>query len=99
MVKPESTEQRSNWRCSVGDIRRSHLDPRRTTSMTLATAPARFTYRAQDGVEITAYHWKPVGERRGAVQLTHGMGEHVLRYADLVAAMTARLRGVRPGSS
>ena len=58
--------------------------------MTSATAPARFTYRAQDGLEITAYHWKPAGESRGVVQLTHGMGEHLLRYAPLAEALAER---------
>lgn len=58
--------------------------------MTSATAPTLFTFRAQDGLEITAYRWKPAGEVRGIVQLTHGMGEHVLRYADLADALTAQ---------
>jgi len=55
--------------------------------MTSATTPARFTYRAQDGLDITAYHWKPTAEPRGVVQLTHGMGEHVLRYSALATAL------------
>lgn len=58
--------------------------------MTSAPSPARFTYSAQDGLSITAYHWQPVGEPRGIVQLTHGMGEHVLRYAPLAEALTKR---------
>ncbi len=41
----------------------------------------RFTYPAQDGVDIVGYRWDPAGTPRGAVQLTHGMGEHVRRYA------------------
>ena len=40
----------------------------------------RFTYPAQDGVDIVGYRWDPAGMPRGAVQLTHGMGEHVRRY-------------------
>jgi alpha-beta hydrolase superfamily lysophospholipase len=34
----------------------------------------RFTYPAQDGVEIVGYRWDPAGKPRGAVQLTHGHG-------------------------
>jgi alpha-beta hydrolase superfamily lysophospholipase len=48
----------------------------------------RFTYPAQDGVEIVGYRWDPAGTPRGAVQLTHGMGEHVRRYGALARALT-----------
>jgi alpha-beta hydrolase superfamily lysophospholipase len=50
----------------------------------------RFTYRAQDGVDIVGYRWDPAGMPRGAVQLTHGMGEHVRRYGALARALTDR---------
>ncbi|MGQ0842223.1 alpha/beta fold hydrolase [Actinokineospora sp.] len=53
------------------------------------TAPTRFTYPARDGLDIVAYRWDPEGPARGIVQLTHGMGEHVLRYAHLAGALTA----------
>ncbi len=52
--------------------------------------PTRFSYPARDGLEIIAYRWEPDGPPRGIVQLTHGMGEHLLRYAELAAALTAR---------
>jgi Lysophospholipase len=57
--------------------------------MTSTTTPTRFTYSARDGLDIVAYRWDPAGPVRGVVQLTHGMGEHLLRYADLAAALTA----------
>lgn len=50
----------------------------------------RFTYPAKDGTEIAGYRWDPVGKPRGAVQLTHGMGEHVQRYDALARAITGR---------
>jgi alpha-beta hydrolase superfamily lysophospholipase len=50
----------------------------------------RFTYQARDGVEIVGYRWDPAGQPRGAVQLTHGMGEHVQRYDALARALTGR---------
>lgn len=49
-----------------------------------------FTYQARDGVEIVGYRWDPAGQPRGAVQLTHGMGEHVQRYDALARALTGR---------
>jgi len=50
----------------------------------------RFTYPARDGVEIVGYQWDPAGQPRGAVQLTHGMGEHLQRYGALARAFTGR---------
>jgi alpha-beta hydrolase superfamily lysophospholipase len=40
------------------------------------------------GVQVRAYRWDPAGPPRGIVQLTHGMGEHLLRYEPLAAALT-----------
>src|SRR4051794_25251031 len=37
---------------------------------------------------LTAYRWEPAGTPRGIVQLTHGMGEHLLRYEPLAAELT-----------
>ena len=51
-------------------------------------SPTRFTYPAKDGTEIVGYRWDPAGQPRGAVQLTHGMGEHVQRYDALARALT-----------
>jgi alpha-beta hydrolase superfamily lysophospholipase len=50
----------------------------------------RFTYQAKDGAEIAGYRWDTAGKPRGAVQLTHGMGEHVQRYDALARALTGR---------
>lgn len=52
------------------------------------TAPTRFSCPARDGLDIQAYRWDPDGPLRGIVQLTHGVGEHLLRYADLAGALT-----------
>jgi alpha-beta hydrolase superfamily lysophospholipase len=57
--------------------------------MTSTTEPVRFTYPGADGTEIVAYRWEPPGPARGAVQLTHGMGEHIRRYDPLAGALTA----------
>ena len=48
----------------------------------------RLRFTARDGLEIAAYRWDPPGTPRAVVQLTHGMGEHVLRYDELATALT-----------
>jgi alpha-beta hydrolase superfamily lysophospholipase len=53
-------------------------------------SPTRFTYPAKDGAEIVGYRWDPADRPRGAVQLTHGMGEHVQRYDALARVLTGR---------
>ena len=53
----------------------------------MTTEPEQFTYTSRDGVGITAYRWAPDGPPRGVVQLAHGMGEHVMRYAPLARAL------------
>src|SRR5947209_6813194 len=53
----------------------------------MTTEPEHFTYSSRDGATIAAYRWTPDEPPRGVVQLTHGMGEHVLRYAPLARAL------------
>ncbi|MGZ4626135.1 MAG: alpha/beta fold hydrolase [Kineosporiaceae bacterium] len=40
------------------------------------------------GVSLTAYRWDPPGEQRGIVQVTHGVGEYLLRYEPLAEALS-----------
>ncbi|HEY2205393.1 MAG TPA: alpha/beta hydrolase [Pseudonocardia sp.] len=56
----------------------------------MSDAPVTFSYPSSGGVEITAYRWDPSGAPVGIVQLTHGMGEHALRYGHLAGVLTAR---------
>ena len=53
-----------------------------------------FTFAGRDGTAVTAYRWLPDGPPgapvRGIVALTHGMGEHALRYVALADTLTAR---------
>jgi len=44
--------------------------------------------RSAHDVPVTVYRWNPAGPPRGIVQLTHGMGEHLLRYEPLAADLT-----------
>ena len=39
-----------------------------------------FTFDAADGLKIFTYRWLPSGPVRGVLQISHGMGEHALRY-------------------
>lgn len=48
----------------------------------------RSSYSSAGGLEIVAYRWDPPGSPRGIVQLTHGMGEHLLRYEHLARTLT-----------
>jgi alpha-beta hydrolase superfamily lysophospholipase len=41
-------------------------------------------------VTIAAYRWDPDSVPRAIVQVTHGMGEHALRYAGLARALNGR---------
>jgi alpha-beta hydrolase superfamily lysophospholipase len=50
---------------------------------------ASFTFPSADGMQITAYRWDPAAHSiKGAVQITHGMGEHALRYGHVAQALT-----------
>ena len=51
--------------------------------------PARVDYPSP-GLTVAGYRWDPAGPPRAIVQITHGMGEHALRYAGLAGALTAR---------
>ncbi|HEY2442377.1 MAG TPA: alpha/beta hydrolase [Streptosporangiaceae bacterium] len=48
---------------------------------------SRYRYASSDGLEISGYRWDPAGTPVAAIQLTHGMGEHALRYAELAGAL------------
>jgi alpha-beta hydrolase superfamily lysophospholipase len=51
--------------------------------------PGRVDFPSAD-LTVTAYRWDPDGTPRAIVQITHGMGEHALRYAGLARALNAR---------
>lgn len=55
----------------------------------MTTTPAHTSLTSSDGTQVAVRTWLPDGPPRGVVQLTHGMGEHVLRYAPLAGDLTA----------
>ena len=52
--------------------------------------PMKFSYLSADGTPIVAYRWDPPSAPTAAMQLTHGMGEHALRYDHFARTMTDR---------
>ena len=51
---------------------------------------SRLRYPSGDGTPITAYRWDPACTPVAALQVTHGMGEHALRYDAFARAITDR---------
>ncbi len=49
--------------------------------------PARADFDSAGGVAVAAYRWDPQAAPRAVVQVTHGMGEHALRYAELAGVL------------
>jgi alpha-beta hydrolase superfamily lysophospholipase len=47
-----------------------------------------FSFESADGLRIAGQRWDPDGSPVAAVQVTHGMGEHVLRYEELAQELT-----------
>jgi alpha-beta hydrolase superfamily lysophospholipase len=45
-------------------------------------------FESAGGLAVAAYRWDPDIAPRAVVQVTHGMGEHALRYAELAGALT-----------
>lgn len=46
------------------------------------------TYKSRDGIHDISYHvWFPEGEARGILQISHGMCEYIMRYADFAEYM------------
>jgi alpha-beta hydrolase superfamily lysophospholipase len=42
------------------------------------------------GTRVAPCRWDPAGRPRAIVQITHGMGEHALRYAPLARPFGTR---------
>ncbi|MBP5177662.1 MAG: alpha/beta hydrolase, partial [Clostridia bacterium] len=50
----------------------------------------RIDYTMKDGKLVSVCVWKPAGEVKGVVQLSHGMAEHVLRYDHIATFLCER---------
>jgi alpha-beta hydrolase superfamily lysophospholipase len=51
------------------------------------TNPERFSFLNADGLSIACVKWHSRGRARGIVQIAHGLGEHMGRYAELADAL------------
>ena len=56
----------------------------------MAERHTRADFESSGGTTVAAYRWLPETPARAVVQLTHGMGEHALRYDDLAGYLTER---------
>lgn len=62
-------------------------------SVQLAKAPitssAEFSFSSSDGLRIACTRWDSQGPARGVIQIAHGMGEHIGRYAETIEALVS----------
>src|SRR2546427_8374538 len=52
------------------------------------TQPKRFQFTSTDGLSIACMKWGGHHDVRGVVQIAHGLGEHIGRYAELAETLT-----------
>ena len=50
---------------------------------------AEFRFTSEDGLSIACARWDSRGSVQGVVRIAHGMGEHVGRYANTIAALVS----------
>src|SRR5215470_5763310 len=48
-----------------------------------------FRFTSTDGLRIACTRWEARGPVRGVVQIAHGMGEHIGRYADTIEVLVS----------
>ena len=48
------------------------------------TPSAEFNFTSSDGSQVACYRWNSRGPTRGVIQIAHGMGEHIGRYAETI---------------
>jgi alpha-beta hydrolase superfamily lysophospholipase len=51
------------------------------------STPERFQFKSDDGLSIAGVKWSGHHEPRGIVQIAHGLGEHMGRYAQLAETL------------
>jgi alpha-beta hydrolase superfamily lysophospholipase len=53
------------------------------------TPSTEFSFTSSDGLRIAYGRWDSRGPVRGVIQIAHGMGEHIQRYAEFIAALAS----------
>jgi alpha-beta hydrolase superfamily lysophospholipase len=51
------------------------------------STPERFHFTSSDGLSIACGKWSGQHEPRGIIQISHGLGEHIGRYAELAKVL------------
>lgn len=51
------------------------------------STPERFQFKSDDGLSIACAKWSGQREPRGIIQISHGLGEHIGRYAELAKVL------------
>src|SRR5271165_4878285 len=46
-----------------------------------------FWFTSEDGLPIACNRWQSRGPARGVIQIAHGLGEHIGRYAELITVL------------
>jgi len=79
------------FRTSVGQLQpgavRGFMAPYDDQARTIPSAEFRFA--SADGLHVASARWDSRSQVRGVVQIAHGMGEHMGRYADLIDALVS----------
>jgi alpha-beta hydrolase superfamily lysophospholipase len=52
------------------------------------STPERFQFKSDDGLSIACVKWQGHHQPRGVIQIAHGLGEHIGRYAELAETLT-----------
>ena len=58
-------------------------------TQTAITPSAEFSFTSSDGLRIACARWDSRGPVRGVIQIAHGMGEHMGRYAETIEALVS----------
>src|SRR5258707_4935971 len=53
------------------------------------TPSAHFSFTSSDGLRIACESWDSRGPVRGVIQIAHGMGEHIGRYAETIEVLVS----------
>src|ERR1700746_1137913 len=51
------------------------------------STPERFHFTSTEGLSIACAKWSGQHEPRGVIQISHGLGEHIGRYAELAKVL------------
>lgn len=65
------------------------MNPQEQSGHTAITSSAEFRLTSSDGLRVACARWDSRGPARGVVQIAHGMGEHIARYAGTIEVLVS----------